>query len=81
MHAARAFARPGTDGCRLPPMEAGAREQWSGRTTFVRATVASAVGLVNIWRFAYVAGESGGRAFLVAYLVAVALLGLPLMLA
>lgn len=57
------------------------REQWSGRTAFVLATVASAVGLGNIWRFSYVAGENGGGAFLLAYLAAVAVLGLPLMLA
>lgn len=48
-------------------MEATPREQWSGRTAFVLATVASAVGLGNIWRFAYVAGENGGGAFLLAY--------------
>ncbi|GMV44892.1 MAG: transporter [Pseudomonadota bacterium] len=56
------------------------REQWSGRTAFVLATVASAVGLGNIWRFSYVAGENGGGAFLLAYFAAVAVLGLPLML-
>lgn len=61
--------------------DATPREQWSGRTAFVLATVASAVGLGNIWRFAYVAGENGGGAFLLAYLAAVAILGLPLMLA
>lgn len=57
------------------------REQWSGRAAFVLATVASAVGLGNIWRFSYVAGENGGGAFLLAYLAAVAVLGLPLMVA
>ncbi len=60
---------------------AAPREQWSGRTAFVLATVGSAVGLGNIWRFSYVAGENGGGAFLLAYLAAVAILGLPLMLA
>lgn len=62
-------------------MAAAPREQWSGRTAFVLATVASAVGLGNIWRFSYVAGENGGGAFLLAYLAAVAVLGLPLMVA
>lgn len=57
-------------------MEATPREQWSGHTAFALATVASAVGLGNIWRFAYGAG-----AFLLAHLAAVAILGLPLMLA
>lgn len=46
------------------------REQWSGRAAFVLATVGSAVGLGNIRRFSYVAGENGGGAFLLAYRMA-----------
>jgi len=65
----------------VAPGGAPPREQWSGRAAFVLATVASAVGLGNLWRFAYVAGENGGGAFLIAYLAAVAILGLPLMVA
>lgn len=57
------------------------RDEWSTRAAFVVATIGSAVGLGNIWRFSYVVGENGGGAFLVAYLVAVIALGLPLMLA
>jgi len=61
--------------------DAGPREQWSTRTAFVLATLGSAVGLGNIWRFSYVAGENGGGAFLLVYLAAVLLVGLPLLLA
>jgi len=57
------------------------REQWSGRTGFVLATIGGAVGLGNIWRFSYVAGENGGAAFLLVYLACVALIGIPLMIA
>ncbi len=39
------------------------------------------VGLGNIWRFPYVAGESGGGAFLILYIGCIVLLGLPIMLA
>lgn len=57
------------------------REQWGSRLGFVLATLGSAIGLGNIWRFSYVAGDNGGGAFLLVYLLAVLLIGLPLMLA
>jgi NSS family neurotransmitter:Na+ symporter len=55
-------------------------EQWNSRTGFVLATIGCAAGLGNIWRFSYVAGENGGAAFLLIYVLCVMLLGLPLML-
>jgi len=57
------------------------REQWGTRSGFVLATIGSAVGLGNIWRFSYVAGVNGGGAFLVVYLLCVLLIGLPLLVA
>ena len=53
--------------------------QWSSRLAFVLAATGSAVGLGNIWRFPYLAGENGGGAFVVLYLACVLLVGLPLM--
>lgn len=44
------------------------------------ATAAAAVGLGNVWRFPYIAGENGGAAFVFAYLIAVLIIGLPLMM-
>ena len=57
------------------------REQWGSRAGFILASLGGAVGLGNIWRFSYVAGENGGGAFLLVYLVFVVALGLPLLLA
>lgn len=57
------------------------REQWGSRAGFILATIGAAVGLGNIWRFAYVAGENGGAVFLFIYLVFVLLIGLPLVIA
>ncbi|MFP3366071.1 sodium-dependent transporter, partial [Pseudoalteromonas sp. SIMBA_148] len=42
--------------------------QWSSSFGFVLAAVGSAVGLGNIWKFPYMVGESGGSAFVIAYL-------------
>ncbi|MBW2315730.1 MAG: sodium-dependent transporter [Deltaproteobacteria bacterium] len=57
------------------------REQWGSRTGFILAAVGSAVGLGNMWRFSYLTAENGGAAFLVLYLVLVAAVGLPVLLA
>jgi len=59
----------------------GAREQWGSRTAFVLAAIGAAVGLGNVWRFSYVAGENGGATFLLIYLLAILLIGWPLVLA
>lgn len=55
--------------------------EWSSRLTFILAAVGSAVGLGNIWKFPYITGEYGGGVFIIAYLVCIALIGLPIMLA
>ena len=55
--------------------------QWSSRWVFVLATTGAAVGLGNIWRFPYIAGENGGGAFMLLYCLCVVLIGLPIMLA
>lgn len=53
---------------------------WSSRLSFIITTSAFAVGLGNIWRFPYIAGEGGGGAFLLVYIVLIFLLGIPLLL-
>ena len=61
-------------------MDAQERAQWSSEPAFVFSMAAAAVGLGNLWRFPYMAGENGGGAFILAYLVAVLVVGLPLMM-
>ena len=56
------------------------RATFGSRIGTILATVGSAVGLGNIWRFPYEAGQNGGGAYLVIYLGCVILLGLPLMM-
>lgn len=47
---------------------------------FVLAAAGSAVGLGNVWKFPYMAGDSGGGAFVLLYFACIALLGLPVMI-
>ena len=55
--------------------------RWSSRWLFILATTGAAVGLGNIWRFPYMAGEHGGGAFMLLYCLCVVLIGVPVMLA
>ena len=59
----------------------GGRGQWGTRMGFILAAAGSAVGLGNIWRFPYVAGENGGGLFVLIYLICVVFVGLPIMIA
>jgi NSS family neurotransmitter:Na+ symporter len=56
------------------------RGNWGSRFGFILAATGSAVGLGNIWRFPYVAGENGGGAFLLVYLALVFTIGASVML-
>ena len=56
------------------------RETWATRAGFILAAIGSAVGLGNIWRFPFQTATNGGAAFLVVYLVAVLVIGIPALL-
>jgi len=56
------------------------RENWKSHIGFILAASGSAIGLGNIWRFPYTAGENGGGVFVLLYIGCVALVGLPVML-
>ncbi|SNT09398.1 neurotransmitter:Na+ symporter, NSS family [Anaerovirgula multivorans] len=57
------------------------RDQWSSKVGFVLAAAGSAVGLGNLWRFPYTAGQNGGGAFVLVYFAILVLVGFTLMLA
>ena len=54
--------------------------RWSNRLTFILAAVGSAVGLGNAWRFPGLMATHGGGAFLFAYLIGMAIMGIPLLM-
>lgn len=56
------------------------RGKFGSKLGIVLATAGSAVGLGNVWRFPYMAGENGGAAFILLYVGCILLLGLPGML-
>jgi len=55
------------------------REQWGSHFGFILASIGSAVGLGNIWRFPYIVGENGGGAFLLPYVIITIGFGLTFM--
>jgi NSS family neurotransmitter:Na+ symporter len=57
------------------------REHWGSKIGFVLAASGSAIGLGNIWKFPYIAGENGGAAFIFVYLICIAIVGLPVVVA
>jgi NSS family neurotransmitter:Na+ symporter len=54
---------------------------WSSRWTFILAAAGSAVGVGNIWKFPYIAGENGGGAFVIVYILCIVIVALPIMVA
>ena len=56
------------------------KEHWDSRTAFILASIGSAVGLGNIWRFPYIVYKYGGGAFIIPFLVALLTAGIPLLI-
>jgi NSS family neurotransmitter:Na+ symporter len=55
-------------------------ESWSSQAMFLLAGIGAAVGLGNIWKFPYLAGQNGGGAFVLVYLIVVVLVALPILI-
>lgn len=56
------------------------RERWGSRFSFILASVGSAVGLGNIWKFPYIVGHNGAGAFVAVYLLCICCIGVPLLM-
>ena len=54
------------------------RPVWTSQRAYILASIAGVVGLGNIWRFPYMAGENGGGTFVLAYAICVLAIGIPL---
>lgn len=54
------------------------RPEWTSQRAFIIASIASAVGLGNLWRFPYMVGQNGGGTFIVAYALCILIVGLPM---
>ena len=57
------------------------RPQWSSHISFIIASVGSAVGLGNIWRFPYLTAKYGGGFFLLIYIIIACTFGFALLIA
>ena len=58
----------------------GTQTTFSSKIGLIMAAAGSVVGLGNIWKFPYIAGENGGGAFLIVYLISVLVFGMPLII-
>ncbi len=59
--------------------EKGQSKIWSSNYLFLLASIGSTVGLSNIWRFTYLAGENGGGAFVIIYVISLIVMGIPIL--
>ena len=57
------------------------RENWSSNMGFILAATGSAIGLGNLWKFPFITWENNGGAFVLLYLMCIAAVGLPIMMA
>jgi len=65
----------------MPDLLEEQRENWGTRAAFVLAAIGSAVGLGNLWAFPYKLYGHGGGAFLIPYILAMVVVGIPLLIA
>ena len=55
------------------------REKLKSRLGFILLSAGCAIGIGNVWKFPYIAGQGGGGAFVLFYLIFLIILGLPIM--
>ena len=57
----------------------GEREKFSSRIGFILVSAGCAIGLGNVWKFPYMCGQYGGAAFILIYLIFLAIMGFPIL--
>ena len=57
------------------------RRGWRRSWSFIASAIGATIGLGNLWKFSYLAGENGGAAFVLGYLLCVVFVALPVMIA
>lgn len=62
-------------------MTAESSKTWTSHGLFLLASIGSTVGLSNIWKFTYLAGENGGGAFVLVYILSLLVMGIPILAA
>jgi NSS family neurotransmitter:Na+ symporter len=65
----------------MESQDMSSRGSWGSKTAFILAASGSAIGLGNIWRFPMMVSQNGGAVFVLVYVLAVILIGFPVMLA
>ena len=63
----------------MPPSAPKGRDVFASKLGAFAATLGSAIGLGNIWKFPYLTGSNGGAAFVLVYLLAIAFVGIPIL--
>lgn len=56
------------------------RENFRSRLSFLLVSAGCAIGIGNVWRFPYVAGENGGGVFVLFYLLFLLIMGVPVLI-
>ncbi|MEE8058921.1 MAG: sodium-dependent transporter [Pseudomonadales bacterium] len=64
-----------------PSLHEVKRRGWRRSWSFIASATGATIGLGNLWKFSYLAGENGGAAFVLAYLLCVVLVALPVLIA
>ncbi len=60
-------------------METKKRESFKSRLGFILVSAGCAIGIGNVWKFPYVAGQNGGAVFVLFYLLFLVLMGVPVL--
>ncbi len=60
-------------------MESNERESFGTRLGFILVSAGCAIGIGNVWKFPYVAGQKGGAIFVIIYLLFLVIMGIPLL--